>query len=118
MSKLDTLLLPEDMLQSAQKIKRYVTDLDFNSFISDDKTMDAVIRNFEIIGEAANSVNPDFKDKNPEIEWKRIRGFRNRIVHEYFGTDYEIVWQIIEEYLGGLIDRLDTIIDKNKTTQP
>ena len=114
MSKRDTLLLLDDMLQSAQKIKRYTKSLDFDSFISDDKTKDAVVRNFEIIGEAANRVDPDFRDANPEIEWKRIRGFRNRIVHEYFGIDYEIVWQIIEEYLDELIDWLDTIIDNNK----
>lgn len=116
MSKRDTLLLLEDMLQSAQKIKRYVTSLDFDSFMSDDKTMDAVVRNFEIIGEAANRVDPDFRDSNPEIEWKRIRGFRNRIVHEYFGIDYEIVWQIIEEYLDELIVWLDTKIDNNRAT--
>lgn len=116
MSKRDTLLLLDDMLQSAQKIKRYVTSLDFDSFMSDDKTMDAVARNFEIIGEAANRIDSDFRDRNPEIEWKRIRGFRNRIVHEYFGIDYEIVWQIIEEYLDELIDWLGTIIDNYKAT--
>lgn len=76
------------MFQSAQKIKRYVAGHDFDSFISDEKTMDAVVRNFEVIGEAANRVDPGFKTANPGIEWKRIRGFRNRIVHEYFGIDY------------------------------
>ena len=116
MSNRDTLLLLDDMFQSAQKIKRYVAGLDFDSFISDEKTMDAVVRNFEIIGEAANRIDPDFKDANPEVEWKRIRGFRNRIVHEYFGIDYEIVWQIIEEYLDELIDWLDMLIDKNEGT--
>jgi len=112
MSKRDILLLLDDMLQSAKKIKRYTKDLDFESFFSDDKTSDAVIRNFEIIGEAANRIDPDFRDRNPEIEWKRIRGFRNRIVHDYFGIDYEIVWTIVESYLDELIDALDTIIDK------
>ncbi len=116
MSKRDTLLLLDDMFQSAQKIKRYIAGLDFDSFISDEKTMDAVVRNFEVIGEAANRVDPGFKDANPEIEWKRIRGFRNRIVHEYFGIDYEIVWQIIEEYIDELIDWLDALIDKNEDT--
>ena len=86
------------MLQSAQKIKLYTKDLDYDAFLADDKTIDAV-RNFEIIGEAANRIDPDFRDKTPEIEWKRIRGFRNRIVHDYFGIDYEIVWSIIESYL-------------------
>ena len=116
MSKRDILLLLDDMLQSAQKIKRYTKDFDFDSFIADDKTMDAVVRNFEIIGEAANRINSDFRVRNPEIEWNRIRGFRNRIVHEYFGVDYEIVWDIIETYLDEMIDWLDLMIDKNKAT--
>jgi uncharacterized protein with HEPN domain len=113
MSKRDTILLLDDMLQAATKIKRYVSDLDYESFISDDKTMDAVVRNFEIIGEAANRIDSEFQNNNPEIEWKRIRGFRNRIVHEYFGIDYEIVWEIIESYLDELIDWLETIIESN-----
>jgi uncharacterized protein with HEPN domain len=101
------------MLYAAEKIKRYTSGLDFETFISDEKTLDAVIRNFEVIGEAANRIDPDFRDKNPEIEWKRIRGFRNRIVHEYFGIDYEIVWEIINTYLDEMIDWLKTLIDKN-----
>ncbi len=78
--------------------------------------IDAVIRNFEIIGEAANRIDPDFRTKNPEIEWTRIRGFRNRIVHDYFGIDYEIVWSVIEDYLDELIDCIETLIEKNKAT--
>ena len=116
MSKRAMLLLLEDMLQSAQKIKLYTKDLDYNSFLADDKTIDAVVRNFEIIGEAANRIDLDFRDSNPEVEWKRIRGFRNRIVHDYFGIDYEIVWNIIETYLDEMIDWLDTLIDQNKAT--
>jgi len=114
MSKRDTILLLEDMLQSAKRIKRYTENLDLNSFMLDDKTIDAVVRNFEVIGEAANRIDPDFRDRNPEIEWKRIRGFRNRIVHDYFGIDYEIVWSIIESYLDELIDWLETIIEENE----
>jgi uncharacterized protein with HEPN domain len=114
MSKRDAFLLLDDMLQSAQKIKRYTKDIDFNSFLSDDKTIDAVVRNFEIIGEAANRIDADFRDSNPEIEWNRIRGLRNRIVHDYFGIDYVIVWDIIETYLDELIDWLDTLIDTNR----
>ena len=108
------ILLLEDMLQSAKRIKRYTENIDFNSFLLDEKTIDAVVRNFEVIGEAANRIDPDFRDRNPEIEWKRIRGFRNRIVHDYFGIDYEIVWSIIESYLDELIDWLETIIEENK----
>jgi uncharacterized protein with HEPN domain len=116
MSKRDNILLLEDMLQSALKIKQYTDNLDYDAFISDDKTIDAVVRNFEIIGEAANRIDPDFRANNPEIEWKRIRGFRNRIIHDYFGIDYEIVWTIIESYLDELIDWLETLIADIKTT--
>lgn len=116
MSKRDILLLLDDMLQSAYKIKRYTANLDFESFLSDDKTKDAVVRNFEIIGEAANKMDPDFTERNPEIEWNRIRGFGNRVVHDYFGIDYEIVWTIIESYLDELIDWLETIIEENNAT--
>ncbi len=116
MSKREILLLLDDMLQSAQKIKRYTQDIDYKSFLADDKTIDAVVRNFEIIGEAANRIDPDFRDKNPEIEWKRIRGFRNRIVHDYFGIDLEIVWSIIDTYLDEMIDWLNALIENNKAT--
>jgi len=85
MSKRDHTLLLEDMLESALKIKRYTTNLGYDSFLSDDKTIDAVVRNFEIIGEAANRIGSDFRSINSEIEWNRIRGFSNRIVHDYFG---------------------------------
>jgi len=79
MSKRDTLLLLDDMLQSAQKIKQYTAGLNYDSFIADNKTVDAVVRNFEIIGEAANRIDEDFRSSNPEIEWKRIEGFATEL---------------------------------------
>lgn len=115
MSKRNNILLLNDMLQSAEKIKRYTEYHNFESFLLDDKTIDAVVRNFEIIGEAANRIDDDFKISNPQIEWNRIVGFRNRIIQEYFGVDYEIVWTIIETYLSELINRLEKIISENKT---
>ncbi len=66
------------------------------SFQSDEKTSDAVVRNLEIIGEAAGRFPEEFMDRNSEIEWFKIVGLRNRIVHEYFGVDLEIIWQIIK----------------------
>ncbi|MEM9687115.1 MAG: DUF86 domain-containing protein [Bacteroidota bacterium] len=116
MSKRDIRLLLEDMLESSLKIKRYTEGLDYNSFIIDDKTTDAVVRNFEVIGEAANRIDSGFRALNPEIEWKRIRGFRNRIVHEYFGVDYRIVWSIIEDYLDELIAWVEKLIEETTPT--
>jgi len=113
MSDRDNILLLEDMLESALKITAYTRGLNFDAFLEDDKTIDAVVRNFEIIGEAANRIDPDFKLINAEIEWKYLRGFRNRIIHEYFGIDYEIVWSIIESDLEDLIERLKILIKKN-----
>ena len=115
MSKRDLILLLEDMFESALKIKRYTTNHDFESFINDEKTIDAVVRNFEIIGEAANRIDPDYRTVTAEIEWKRIRGFRNRIVHDYFGIDYEIVWTIIENDIEELIDQIEKLIKASST---
>jgi len=112
MSKRDSLLLLQDMLESAQKIKRYTNGADYEAFLSDDRTVDAVVRNFEIIGEAANRLDQVFRDSYPGMEWNRIRGLRNRIVHDYFGIDYRIVWSIIESYLDDLIESLATMIDE------
>ena len=83
--------------------------------LADDKSIDAVVRNFEIIGEAANRIDPDFRTLNSEIEWNRIRGFRNRIVHDYFGIDYEIVWTIIEDDLDNLIEQIEFVISNSDT---
>jgi uncharacterized protein with HEPN domain len=113
MSNRDLKLLLEDILESGLKIKRYTSNQDYDSFINDDKTIDAVVRNFEIIGEAANKIDPDFRLMNPEIEWNRIRGFRNRIVHNYFGIDYEIVWNIIENDLENLIEQISSVISNS-----
>ena len=95
MSKRDRLLLLTDMFEAAEKIKRYTGGMDYAKFSSDDKTIDAVVRNFEIIWEAANRIDDDFKQMHPELDWNHLRGFINRIIHEYFGIDYEIVWSII-----------------------
>ena len=114
MSERNSLLLLEDILESAQKIIRYTNELNYEAFLSDDRTVDAVVRNFEIIGEAANRLDQEFKNAHQNIEWNRIRGFRNRIVHDYFGIDYRIVWTIIESYLGDLINALERITDDLK----
>ena len=109
MSKRDPQLLISDIIESGQKILQYIGEMSFESFLADSKTIDAVIRNFEIIGEAANRLPDDFKSDYEYIDWHKIRGFRNRIVHDYMGIDYEIVWQIKEHFLPGLINSLMNI---------
>lgn len=109
MSKREPTLLVEDIIDSANKILEYTHNLSFKEFTKDNKTIDAVIRNFEIIGEAANRLPDDFKEGHSNIDWHRIRGFRNRIVHDYFGIDYSIVWEIKESFLSNLIVSLKTL---------
>ena len=86
--------------------------MSFDDFISDDKTIDAVVRNFEIIGEAANRVPDNFKSHHPEIEWRRMTGLRNRIIHQYFGINYATVWKIKEENIPELADFIQQAIDE------
>lgn len=102
MSKRNPDMLLNDMLDSIEKIKSYTLNYDLEKFKADNKTIDAVIRNFEIIGEAANRLPEDFKEQHMHVNWFRIKGFRNRIVHDYMGIDLQIVWTIIQKDLDQL----------------
>ena len=99
MSKRDSKLLLEDILEASNKIFSYLFDFSFEDFTNDSKTIDAVIRNFEIIGEAANRLPNEFKELHNNIEWYKIIGLRNRIVHEYMGVDTSIIWNISKDFL-------------------
>jgi uncharacterized protein with HEPN domain len=106
MSKREPELLLQDIEESINKIKSYTSGMSFEMFQNDDKTIDAVIRNFEVIGEAANRIPDEIKDKFNKVNWHRIRGFRNRIVHDYMGVDLEIIWEIIEKYIDELKEQI------------
>ena len=110
MSKRSPQLLLEDILESANKILAYTDGLSYEQFLADSRTVDAVIRNFEIIGEAANRLPEEIRDKYPNIDWHRIRGFRNRIVHDYMGIDYKIVWLIKENFLQAMTAEIRSIL--------
>jgi uncharacterized protein with HEPN domain len=110
MSKRSPQLLLEDIIESANKIIAYTDGLSYEQFLADGKTVDAVVRNFEIIGEAANRLPEEIKDQYPNIDWHRIRGFRNRIVHDYMGIDYKIVWLIKENFLQIMIAEITNIL--------
>ncbi len=92
----------DDMLVAIDKIKKYVDSLSYEHFSADEMRIDAVLRNLEIIGEAAGNIPLEVREKYPQIQWKKIVGLRNIIIREYFGVDMEIVWDIIENNLGNL----------------
>lgn len=114
MSKRNDKLLLEDILEASFKILVYTENMSFDSFFNDEKTKDAVARNFEIIGEASNRLSESVKEQNQNIDWIRLRGFRNRIVHDYFGIDFTIVWSIIENNLEELNEKVKQILSNNK----
>jgi len=90
----------EDILTSIDRIFEYTQNYDFQKFKRDYKTVDAVIRNFQIIGEAANKIPYFIKETFSEVPWEEMYSLRNRISHAYFGIDYEIIWDIIENELS------------------
>ncbi|HZF11612.1 MAG TPA: DUF86 domain-containing protein [Thermoanaerobaculia bacterium] len=102
MPKRDPGLLIEDMLTAIQRVERYTYGLDRTLFQEDEKTVDAVVRNLEILGEAARQMPEDFAARHPGIPWRQIAGLRNRIVHDYFGLDLDLIWQILQNDLPPL----------------
>lgn len=97
----DNILYLEDIVLAMDRIQEYILGLDFIQFKRDYKTVDAVIRNFEVIGEASKNLSQEIKDKHPNVPWDEMYRLRNRISHEYFGIDYEIIWDIISTRVGG-----------------
>lgn len=112
MSKRPEKLLLEDILESIESILEFTSDISIERFLTDKKTKDAVVRNFEVIGEAANKLSKGLKDNNQQIDWQGIIGFRNVIVHDYFGVDYEIVWNIKNNHLPKLKEEIGRLINK------
>ena len=100
----------EDIKEAISKIESFTNDMSFDDFIKDDKTMDAVIRNIEIIGEAAKHIPPDIRLKHVEIPWKEIIGTRSKVLHEYFGVDEKILWKTIQEDLPLLKKQIRSIL--------
>ena len=94
-------------------IAEYIEGLDFNSFKKDYKTLDAVIWNFEVIGKAAKNIPIEIKNHNSDIPWNEMYLLRNKVTHEYFGVDYEIIWDIATDYLPENKKQIDQIL-KNK----
>ena len=102
----DIKLFMEDILEAIARIRSYVEGMSFESFLADYKTQDAVVRNFTIIGEAAKYLDK-FDDT---FEWRLLSDMRNRLVHEYFGIDFEIIWSAIEDDLPVLEAQINELM--------
>ena len=111
------LLYLEDIQIAMSRIAEYLVGFDFIKFKQDYKTVDAVIRNFEIIGEASKNLPKEIKDKYREMPWTEMYLLRNKVTHEYFGIDYEIIWDIAMNDLPDNKTQIDRIVKKEKQTQ-
>jgi len=101
-SKRDHRLFLADMLEAIEKIERYTHGLSREDLWQDDLVADAVVRNLEVIGEAARHVPEALRAAHPEIDWRRVVGLRNVVVHEYFAIDLDVVWVVIKKHLPQL----------------
>ncbi|MBL7073757.1 DUF86 domain-containing protein [candidate division KSB1 bacterium] len=88
-------LFVEDIMEAMDKIERYIKGLAYETFVNNEMVVDAVIRNMEIIGEASRNIPEDVRGKFPDIPWGRMIGLRNIAIHEYFGVDLSIIWEIV-----------------------
>jgi uncharacterized protein with HEPN domain len=101
----------EDILTCIERIQAYTSGMAFEQFRTDDKTVDAVIRNLEVIGEAAGHIPLEIQEKYPDLAWFEMRGMRNIMAHEYFGVSLPIVWRALEDDLPALADGLRKLME-------
>ena len=96
------LLYLHEIVESIEKIQRYIKGLSYDEFCESEIVIDAVLRNLEVIGEAGTKVPKEVQEAYPQVPWRLMKGMRNILIHEYFGVDLEIVWKTIQESLPDL----------------
>ncbi|MBI5344677.1 MAG: DUF86 domain-containing protein [Deltaproteobacteria bacterium] len=102
----------DDILEAAARIRDYTLGLNLEGLKNDSKTLDAVVRNLEVIGEAAKKIPEDVRRRYPDTERKKISGIRDILIHEYFGIDINIIWDIAQNKLPSLEEQVRNILEK------
>lgn len=108
----DYRLYLKDILAAIESIEAFVEGMDLEAFEADDKTASAVMRKFEIIGEATKGISEEIWQSHPKVRWKEMAGMRDRLIHFYFGIDYELVWRTIKERLPEVKPQIADILQE------
>ena len=111
MSRRDILALIEDIQEGIYRILSYTDGKTRKEFLADLRTQDAVVRNIEIIGEATKKLPVNFMKDHADIPWKAMAGTRDKLVHDYFGVNYDVVWRIIRDDLPSLLEKINAILE-------
>lgn len=100
----------DDMLEAAGRIREYTSGMTPDDLAGDRRSLDAVVRNLEVIGEAAKGVPEEVRSKHPAVDWKKIAGLRDILIHQYFGIDIDIIWDVVRNKLPVLEERVRRIL--------
>lgn len=111
MSKRGDRELLSDMLESIRRVEVYINQGNYREFINDLKTQDAVIRALEILGEASKGISPTVKEQFPDVPWKFMAGMRDKLIHEYFGVNLDIVWEVATDSLPDVFLQIEYILN-------
>jgi uncharacterized protein with HEPN domain len=104
----------EDIINSILKIQQFTEEMSFEKFAEDDKTIFAVIRALEIIGEASKKIPLSLKNKYPAIPWREIAGMRDKLIHEYFGISVKVLWNTVKEDIPTIKSLFQRILEDIK----
>lgn len=99
----------DDIVEAVKKIEKYSKAKTWNTFQKDEMAIDAIVRNFEVIGEATKRVPESIRRKYPDIPWKTMSGMRDKLIHEYFGVNTQTLWKTVKEDLPGVRSRIEAL---------
>jgi uncharacterized protein with HEPN domain len=117
MSKRAPKLYLQDILTAINDVESFTQGMIYESFLNDKKTVQAVIRSLEVIGEAATHISEEIRNKYPDLPWEKMTSMRNKVLHEYFGVDEEVIWQTIAEDLQPLKEKIKNLTELSDISQ-
>jgi uncharacterized protein with HEPN domain len=114
MSKRTTVAALTDIREAIDRIQRYTSGLKVDEFLDNTEKQDAVVRNFEIMGEAVRHIPPEFRKRHAQVEWTEMAGFRDKLIHGYFGLNLRILWSVVEDKLPALRQQVDALLELHR----